>query len=276
MNSATTRTNGAAGDEPRNSPNAEGDSWPLSARALKKSFGGVEAVQNFHHDLEPRVVTGLIGPNGAGKTTIFNLLAGRIHPDSGDVFLGDERITGKAVHTICRLGLGRSFQEVRLFGSLSCLDNCAVYAQRGPANSLWGNLFLPRPALRHGRAAVDAARQALTFVGLERKAATRARSLSYAEQKLLSIARLLAMGAETFLLDEPASGLDRNGITILISAIHRLVEEGKTVMLIEHNLDVVRESCHKVLFLDRGAVLAEGPPETVFAQSELAEIYFGA
>jgi ABC-type branched-subunit amino acid transport system ATPase component len=255
---------------------SQGSDFPLSARALKKSFGGVEAVQNFDHDLEARVVTGLIGPNGAGKTTIFNLLSGRIRPDSGDVFLRGEQITGKPLHSVCHLGLGRSFQEVRLFGSLSCLDNCALYAQHGPANSLWGNLFLPRRAVRGGREAVEAGRGALAFVGLEGKVSARARSLSYAEQKLLSIARLLAMGADTFLLDEPASGLDRNGIDVLIKAIHRLVEEGRTVMLIEHNLDVVRDSCHKVLFLDRGAVLAQGPPKEVFAKSELAEIYFGA
>jgi ABC-type branched-subunit amino acid transport system ATPase component len=254
---------------------SDADDYPLSARGLKKSFGGVEAVRNFDHDLEARMVTGLIGPNGAGKTTIFNLLSGRIRPDSGEVMLGGERITGKPMNSICHLGLGRSFQEVRLFGSLSCMDNCVLYAQRGAANSLWGNLFLPRRAMRDGREALEAAREALVSVGLERHASLPARSLSYAEQKLLTIARLLAMGAGTFLLDEPASGLDKNGINILIEAIRRLVRDDATVMLIEHNLDVVRDSCEKVLFLDRGAVLAQGAPEHVFAKTELAEIYFG-
>lgn len=249
---------------------------PLTARHLKKSFGGVDAVQDFDHELERGLVTGLIGPNGAGKTTVFNLLSGRIRPDSGEVLLGSDRITGRPMHSICMLGLGRSFQEVRLFGSLSCLDNCALYAQHGVANSLWGNLFLPARSRRGGSAAVAAAADALDFVGLRDMADTKARSLSYAEQKLLAIARLLALGADTLLLDEPASGLDRGGITTLIRAIHRVVEQGKTVMLIEHNLDVVREACQKILFLDRGAVLAAGTAEHVFAQTELAELYFGA
>jgi branched-chain amino acid transport system permease protein len=249
---------------------------PLQARGIKKSFGGVEAVRNFDHDLEPGIVTGLIGPNGAGKTTIFNLLSGRIRPDSGDVFLHGERITGRPVHAISRMGLGRTFQEVRLFPSLSCLDNCTLYAQHGAANSLWGTLLLPRKAMREGGTARAAARDALAFVGLENVADARAGALSYAEHKLLSIARLLAMGAQTLLLDEPASGLDNRGIEVLINAIHRVVENGQTVMLIEHSLDVVKASCQKVLFLDRGSVLAQGPAEEVFARTELAEIYFGA
>jgi ABC-type branched-subunit amino acid transport system ATPase component len=248
---------------------------PLTARGLKKSFGGVEAVQLFEHELEPGIVTGLIGPNGAGKTTIFNLLSGRIRPDDGEVVLKGTVITGKSVHAISRLGLGRSFQEVRLFGSLTCAQNCALYAQSGVANSLVGALLRPRASVRSARRADAAAREALAFVGLEASADVRAASLSYAQQKLLSIARLLAMGADTLLLDEPASGLDGHGIAVLGDAIQRLVAEGRTVMLIEHNLDVVRAACHKILFLDRGTVLAYGTADEVFDRSELASVYFG-
>jgi ABC-type branched-subunit amino acid transport system ATPase component len=248
----------------------------LVARGLFKRFGSIEVVSGFHHELEAGVVTGLVGPNGAGKTTIFNLLSGALKPDSGSVWLANKEVTGKSLYVVSRLGLGRSFQDVRVFSTLDCVDNCALYAQTVGDTSLVRTLIFPRSTRRSALVARQTAREAVAFVGLEKVASSPAGSLSYADQKLLAIARLLALGANTLLLDEPASGLDRRGVETLLDVIGRLRDEGRTILLIEHNLDVVRELCQKILFLDRGKILAEGTPREVFARSELAELYFGA
>jgi ABC-type branched-subunit amino acid transport system ATPase component len=248
----------------------------LVARALFKSFGSLEVVSGFHHELQAGIVTGLVGPNGAGKTTIFNLLSGALRPDSGSVWLANKEVTGKSLYAVSRLGLGRSFQDVRVFPTLDCVDNCALYAQTVKETSLVRTLIFPRATRRRSLVARDAAREAVAFVGLSKVASSPAGALSYADQKLLAIARLLAIGANTLLLDEPASGLDRRGVDTLMGVIGRLRDEGRTILLIEHNLDVVRELCQKILFLDRGKILAEGTADDVFARSELAELYFGA
>lgn len=248
---------------------------PLVAEGLTKSFGSIQVVVGFSHELTHGIVTGLVGPNGAGKTTIFNLLSGALKPDAGRVILAGRDVTGKSLHLVSRLGLGRSFQDVRVFPTLTCAENCALYSQRVQEGSLTRTLFLPRATLRNSRKALEIAREAVEYVGLSSMSDVPAGSLSYAEQKLLAIARLLAIGSHTFLLDEPASGLDRRGVETLLEVIRRLAKEGRTILLIEHNIDVVREVCQKVLFLDRGKVLAEGTPTEVLAQSDLAELYFG-
>ncbi|MFI5035474.1 MAG: ABC transporter ATP-binding protein [Acidimicrobiales bacterium] len=249
---------------------------PLVAEGLTKSFGGLEVVAGFSHELTHGIVTGLVGPNGAGKTTIFNLLSGALKPDAGRVLLAGFDVTGKSLHRVSRLGLGRSFQDVRVFPTLTCVENCALYSQRVEEGSLVRTLFLPRSTWRHSGKALAIAREAVDYVGLSSMADVPAGALSYAEQKLLAIARLLAIGSHTFLLDEPASGLDRRGVETLLGVIRQLAREGRTILLIEHNIDVVQEVCQKVLFLDRGKILAEGTPAEVLAQSDLAELYFGA
>jgi ABC-type branched-subunit amino acid transport system ATPase component len=248
---------------------------PIVARNVSKHFGGLQVVKDFSIELTPGVATGLIGANGAGKTTIFNLLSGYLKPDVGEVFLHGEPAIGHSPQAIARMGIGRSFQEVRLFNSLTTLDNAALYAQSGVANSLVGAFLRPRASWKGGREAERVAMEALETVGLADTADVPAEDLSYADQKLLSIGRLLALGADTLLLDEPASGLDHGGVEIVVATVRRLTELGRTVLIIEHNLDVVRAVCDRIAFLDRGQVLAEGEPAEVFAKPELAEIYFG-
>lgn len=246
----------------------------IVARGLKKGFFGVPVVRGLNLEVARGKATGLIGANGAGKTTIFNLLSGELKPDAGTVEIEGQDATGHSASSVARMGIGRSFQEVRLFENMTSLENCTVYAQRG-SGSLLETLFRPRHALLSGRESKDRGREALALVGLEKRAGVYAGDLSYAEQKLLSVARLLAMGSHTLLLDEPASGLDHEGVKVVMDSVRALVERGKTVLLIEHNLDVVSGACDTVSFLDQGQILAEGSPEEVFARPELAEVYFG-
>lgn len=247
---------------------------PLVADGLHKRFAGNHVIRGFSLVLPRGAATGLVGANGAGKTTIFNLLSGELVPDEGSVTINGSALDGCSVATVARMGIGRTFQEVRLFGSLSVRENCALYAQQG-RGSIVEAFVRPRRARTRHHDALARADEALEVVGLADRRHSAAADLSYADQKLLSIGRLLAMGAHTFLLDEPASGLDRDGIAVVLTAIRRLVDDGGTVLLIEHNLDVVRESCARVAFLQQGVVLADGTPENVFSRPELAEVYFG-
>ncbi|WP_419897255.1 ABC transporter ATP-binding protein [Roseomonas sp. USHLN139] len=241
---------------------------PFSIRGLDKKFGGLAAVQNVDLDLQEGVTTALVGPNGAGKTTLFNLATGHIIPDGGEVLLDGKSILGQSPHLIARLGVARSFQDLRLFGRMSVRDN--VRAAIEPTAWLW------QPgggaAARKREAAVDAA---LDRCGLTRQADARAVDLAYAERKFLSVARILATGARIWLLDEPASGLDPHSRARFVQLVRDAVASGVTICLIEHNLDIVTELADRIAFLDRGAKLAEGAPQEILRDPKLIGIYFG-
>ncbi|MDX3969184.1 MAG: ATP-binding cassette domain-containing protein [Bradyrhizobium sp.] len=240
----------------------------LSARCISRSFGGIAAVQDVTLDLHQGVVTALAGPNGAGKTTLFNLMTGHLVPDHGAVELKGQSILGLKPHRVARKGIARSFQDLRLFGSMSVYDN--VLSAIEPAPWLW------QPG---GRAGATARRtqvkQALSATGLEGLAGTRAMDLSYAETKFLSMARIIASGAPIWLLDEPASGLDPASRSRFVKLVRDATAAGVTVCLIEHNLDIVTELADRIAFLDRGRKLAEGTPNEILGDAELIAIYFG-
>jgi ABC-type branched-subunit amino acid transport system ATPase component len=241
---------------------------PLSIRGLNKKFGGLAAVQNVDLDLQAGICTALVGPNGAGKTTIFNLITGNIPPDSGEVVVAGKPVRGMAPHRIARMGVARSFQDLRLFGRMSVRANVLAAIE----HSAW--LWQPggRTARRAREAAVDAA---LDRTGLTALADARAADLAYAERKFLSMARILATGGRIWLLDEPASGLDPHSRARFVSLVRSAVAEGVTICLIEHNLDIVTELATRIAFLDRGAKLAEGEPQAILRDPELIGIYFG-
>lgn len=242
--------------------------FPLSIRGLNKKFGGLAAVQNFEMDLAPGVTTALVGPNGAGKTTIFNLITGHIIPDSGEVTVEGRKVLGMAPNHIARLGMSRSFQDLRLFGRMTVREN--VLAAIEPTAWFWqpgGSA-----ARREREARVDAA---LGRTGLSKLAEARALDLAYAERKFLSMARIIATGARIWLLDEPASGLDLNSRARFVKLVQDAVDDGVTICLIEHNLDIVTELATRIAFLDRGAKLAEGEPQAILRDPELISIYFG-
>ncbi|MCP4559088.1 MAG: ABC transporter ATP-binding protein [Bosea sp.] len=240
----------------------------LSVRGLSKSFGGVAAVQNVDMDLIGGVVTALVGPNGAGKTTLFNLVTGNIAPDTGEVHLEGRPITSTKPHDVARLGVARSFQDLRLFGKMTVHENVMVATE--PATWLW------QPggpeAKRERLARVD---EALERTGLAGLARARAVDLSYAETKFLSMARVIATGARIWLLDEPSSGLDPNSRKRFVRLIRDAIAAGVTICLIEHNLDIVTELADRIAFLDQGKKLAEGEPQAILRDPTLIAIYFG-
>lgn len=239
----------------------------MQIRNLDKSFGGVKAVDDVTMDLRAGIVTTLVGPNGAGKTTFFNLITGNLARDSGEVTWLGRDIAGMKPYRVARAGIMRTYQDLRLFDSMSVWENVL--------NAVEPNA-LPLPMSRAARAErADRIGHVLERTGLADKRDTRAIDLAYAERKFLSMARIMATDARLWLLDEPASGLDPNSYERFLTILREDVAGGVTVCIIEHNLDIVIGISDRIAFLDRGKLLADGDPQTVLNDPELAKIYFG-
>ena len=249
--------------------------WILEAQGLAKRFGGIIAVNGMDLRLRQEQITALVGPNGAGKTTVFNLLTGALPVDQGDVFLRGTRITGLAPDRVAELGMVRSFQDVRLIGRMTALQNVMLAVPHQPGENVRSLLFQPRKVSRFEKIARQNAMRQLEFVGLVGEAHTLVSQLGYGQQKLVSLARILATEADVLLLDEPASGIDRAWLEPTLQAILRLPEAGKTVLIVEHNLEVVGTLATWVYFLEQGQVTAEGTMQELTQQERLAEVYFG-
>ncbi len=247
----------------------------LVARALVKRFGGLVAVDHVDLSIGGEGITALIGPNGAGKTTLFNLIAGQLQPDEGTVSVDGEDLTGKAAHVMSRHGVGRGFQEVRLWASMSVLDNVMVYAQPRATASVLRTGARPIRQVRLARRARAEALETLDYLGIARLRDELCGSLGFADQKLVAVARLIALRPRVLLLDEPASGLDHAGRLVLARTIEKLAADGLSVCFVEHNTHLVRDLASRVLFLAQGKILAEGSPEEVFSHAGLAEAYLG-
>ncbi|MDE1178968.1 ABC transporter ATP-binding protein [Paraburkholderia sp.] len=251
-------------------PAATPDARPvlLAVRNLGKRFGGLQAVSDVSLELRAGIVTTLIGPNGAGKTTLFNLITGHLTPTSGDVLYQGRSILGRQPWQIAREGVGRTFQDLRLFSRMTVEENILTAME----HSAW--LWQPG-----GRAAAreraDKVARILDATHLAPLAQSRAIDLAYAERKFLSVARLIASHAKIWLLDEPASGLDPRSYDRFVALLRAQVAGGVTVCIIEHNLDVVSNVSDRVAFLDQGRLLAEGTPRDVLDDPRLASIYFG-
>jgi ABC-type branched-subunit amino acid transport system permease subunit/ABC-type branched-subunit amino acid transport system ATPase component len=246
----------------------------LEGRGLARRFGGIVAVSGLEITLEPGRITGLIGPNGAGKTTAFNLLTGFLQPNEGEVRYRGRSLNGLKPHQIVRLGVARSFQDLKLFTALTVLENVLVALPRQRGDRLPYVYFAPWVVRKEERENLGRAMGILEFVGLAGRAADLAADLSYAEEKLLVVARLLATGAEALLFDEPLSGLAPNALAKVFPILKQLAASGRTLCIIEHNLDVIRELCSQVVFLDEGRKLAQGTPEELMRDPELSERYF--
>jgi len=247
----------------------------LRVSGLQKSFGGLLALQDCSFTIAQGRITCLVGPNGAGKTTIFNVITGFLKPDTGHVTFRGRSLDGFTPQAVAHTGIARTFQNLRLFADLTALDNVMVALQHQFAEEPLGAIFRPFHAARQQTRRRDEARDILSHVGLADRATERVRNLSYGEQKLLTVARVLATGAELLLLDEPASGLSAGALDNIMALLRRLQNEGKTLLVVEHNTRVVQQIAYDVLFLHQGHLMAQGTPQEIIADPALAEIYFG-
>lgn len=235
---------------------------------LQKNFGGLKVTNNVSLDMRAGIVTTLVGPNGAGKTTLFNLITGHLVPTGGEIQWKGESIVGQAHWKIARKGIARTFQDLRLFDQMTVEENVLTVME--PVSWIW------QPGGRAGRKArQERVMDILAKTHLSDKAKTRAIDLSYAERKFLSLARIMATDAKMWLLDEPASGLDRGSYELFLELLRNEVKQGVTVCIIEHNLDIVIGISDRIAFLDQGKLLADGDPDTVLKDPHLAAIYFG-
>ncbi|WP_425291885.1 ABC transporter ATP-binding protein [Caldanaerovirga acetigignens] len=248
----------------------------LEGKNLTMVFGGLTALDSVDIHINKGEILGLIGPNGAGKTTLFNLLTGVYSPSRGSIYFKEREIKNLKPYQITRLGIARTFQNIRLFGEMSVLDNVIIGQHCRTKTGVFGAIFRP-PAVREEEKRVkEKAMEILEFVGLDDAAKEKAKNLPYGKQRKLEMARALATEPELILLDEPAAGMNPQETNELIELIQKVNDAGKTVLLIEHDMKLVMGICRRIVVLDYGKKIADGTPEEVKNDENVLKAYLGA
>jgi branched-chain amino acid transport system ATP-binding protein len=247
----------------------------LVVRQLKKAFDGIVAVNDLSFEVRKNEIAAIIGPNGAGKTTTFNLLSGVLKADTGQIIFKDEPIFGLKPHAIAARGMVRTFQNVNLFDNMTVIDNVKVGSHKKGRIEVFGAAFRT-PAFRREEAFItEKSLSVLHLVGLEKRAAEMAGNLPFGQQRLLEIARALAGDPEILLLDEPAAGLNTPETAELAALIIKLRQQGITIVIIEHDMELVMEISENIIVLDQGIKIAEGCPLEIQTNKKVISAYLG-
>ena len=248
----------------------------LELRNATMRFGGVTAVNELDMSIPQGIIAGLIGPNGAGKTTVFNIISGFYTPTVGDIFFNGNRITGTAPYRICKTGIARTFQNIRLFGTASALQNVMVGGHVRQKSAWWMPPLRLPSFLREERTLRNASMELLDRLGLANEAHLPAGSLPYGAQRRLEIARALATNPAFLLLDEPAAGMNPQESTELMSLIRDIRDDfDLTILLIEHDMKVVMGVCAHIWVLEYGMCIAQGNPDSIRNNPKVIEAYLG-